>query len=141
MTISVWLRMAAVLSLLFAAGHSAGGVSLWSPPGETAVLQAMREFQFDAMGTNRSYLDFYLGFGRTISVYQLLQAAILWQLAGLAKKDPQAVRPVIAAFLLAGVAFTVLAWRYFFVLPVILNLALLVCLGAAFFVAGKGEKV
>jgi hypothetical protein len=85
MTASRWLRVAAVIMLLFAAGHTMGGRQAWSPIGETPVLQSMREFRFDAMGTSRSYLEFYLGFGYVISVLQFMQAVLLWQVAGLAR--------------------------------------------------------
>jgi len=74
MTPSVFLRSASVITLLFAAGHAMGAVDSWSPSGETAVLGAMRSFHFDVMGTTRTYLDFYLGFGLYITVLLLLQA-------------------------------------------------------------------
>jgi hypothetical protein len=63
MTTTLWLRISSVLSLLFAAGHTSGGLKNWSPMGENTVLQAMRTVRFDAMGANRSYFDFYMGFG------------------------------------------------------------------------------
>jgi hypothetical protein len=76
---SLALRIAAVTTLLFAIGHTVGGMQSWSPPGRTEVLDAMKSFHFDADGVSRSYLDFYLGFGFIISVYLFLQALLLWQ--------------------------------------------------------------
>jgi hypothetical protein len=134
---SLLLRIASILSLLFAAGHTSGGLSLWSPAGETEVLGAMRSFHFDALGTSRSYLAFYLGFGYMIGVYQLLQAVVLWQLASIAKTDAFRIRPLIGAFMLASIASAVLAWRFFFVVPIVCSIAIAVCLGLAFYLVGK----
>jgi len=131
MTPSVFLRSASVITLLFAAGHAMGAVDSWSPSGETAVLGAMRSFHFDVMGTTRTYLDFYLGFGLYITVLLLLQAILLWQLAAVAKKDPAIARPLIAAFLAAGVVGTFVIWRFIFIVPAAFSLACAACLVAA----------
>ena len=116
---SLLLRVASILTLLFAVGHSLGGLSLWSPAGETEVLGAMRSFHFDASGVSRTYLDFYLGFGFILSVYLLAQAIALWQLASLARTDANRVRPLIGTFFLASVASAFLSWRYIFLVPVV----------------------
>jgi hypothetical protein len=81
------LRITSIITLLFAAGHSLGGLESWSPVGENEVLKAMQSFRFDAEGVSRTYLDFYLGFGFILSVYLFLQAVLLWQLAALAKTE------------------------------------------------------
>lgn len=134
---SLLLRIASILTLLFAAGHTAGGLSFWSPAGETEVLSAMRSFRFDAGGISRTYLDFYLGFGFIIGVYLLIQAAALWQLASIAKSDALSARPLIGSFLLAPVASAVLSWRFIFVGPVVSFIVIAICLGLAFYAAGK----
>lgn len=134
---SLLLRIASILTLLLAAGHTAGGLSFWSPAGETEVLRAMRSFHFDAGGVSRTYLDFYLGFGFIIGVYLLMQAVAFWQLASIAKSDALRVRPLIGSFLLVSVASAVLSWRFIFVVPVVSFTAVAVCLGLAFYAAGK----
>ena len=134
------LRIASILSLFFAAGHSSGGFSHWSPAGETEVLRAMRSFHFDAMGVSRTYLDFYLGFGFTISVYMLLQTVVLWQLATIARSDASRIRPLIGGFLLASILSAAVAWRFIFFIPVVCSGAIAVCLGLAFYDAGKHES-
>ncbi len=138
---SLPLRVASVLTLLFAAGHTMGGLSSWSPAGETEVLRAMGSFHFDASGSSRTYLDFYLGFGFILSVYMLMQAVAFWQMASLAKTDASRVRPLIATFLLASVASAFLSWRYVFLIPVISFFVIAACLGVALFSAGKGADV
>src|SRR5262245_3325740 len=100
MAATLLLRIVSVISLVFTAGHSLGGLQEWSPMGENDVLKAMRAVRFDTMGANRSYLDFFLGFGWSISVAMLLQTMLLWQLAALAQRkrgprppDDRRIRP------------------------------------------------
>jgi hypothetical protein len=132
MTTTLLLRIAAVISLLFAAGHSRGGLRKWSPMGENEVLMAMREHQFDTMGVSRSYLDFFMGFGWSISVAMLLQTILLWQMASLARTNAVQVRPMIAAFAVATFATAVIAWRFIFPVPALFSIVLLVVLVAAY---------
>jgi hypothetical protein len=54
------------------------------------VLKAMREARFDTMGVSRSYLDFYLGFGYSLSVAELMLGVLLWQLAERARQHAPA---------------------------------------------------
>ena len=104
--------------------------------GDNAVLKAMREVRFDTMGVNRSYLDFYLGFGYSLAVAQAMLAALLWQLASLARTDASQVRPMIAVIAAATALTGFLAWRFIFPVPAFFSLALLVCLVVAFALTG-----
>ena len=135
MTTTLLLRIASVISLVFTAGHSLGGLRKWSPMGENDVLGAMTAVRFDTMGANRSYLDFFLGFGWSISVAMLVQTVLLWQLAALARPDPARVRPAIAAIALATLASGVIAWRLIFPVPTLFSGALVIALAAAYWVA------
>ena len=132
MTTTTLLRIASVISLVFTAGHSLGGLRKWSPMGENDVLKTMTAVRFDTMGANRSYLDFFLGFGWSLSVAMLLQTILLWQLGALAHPDPTRVRPMIAVFALATLMSGVIAWRFIFPVPALFSLALVIVLGAAY---------
>jgi hypothetical protein len=135
MTTTLFLRIAAVISLLYTVGHSAGGLQNWSPMGENDVLEAMRAVRFDTMGAQRSYFDFFLGFGWSISVAMTLQTILLWQLAGLAQPDPARVRPMIAVFALATLVSGVIAWQFIFPVPALFCGALVIVLAAAYWFA------
>jgi hypothetical protein len=135
MTTTLWLRLSALIALLFAAGHTLGGRKQWSPMGENAVLQAMRETRFQTMGVNRSYLDFYLGFGYSLSVSGFLLAVLLWQLAQLASSQALRVRPLIAVIAVATLASGIIAWRFIFPLPALFSLVLFGSLSVAFALA------
>jgi len=136
----IFLRIASIITLLYFAGHTSG--IPWTPdvgPGAVPVIEAMKGYSFDAMGSTRTYWDFYFGFGVIISLYVLLQSVVLWQLGSLAKTDALRVRPIIASFSVAFIVNTVLAWKYFFVLPVVMSVAILVCLALAFVTAGRSK--
>jgi hypothetical protein len=132
MTRTLLLRIASIISLLFTAGHSMGGLKKWSPMGDNEVLRSMTTVHFDAMGVNRSYLDFFMGFGWSITVAMFLQTVLLWQMASLARTNAAQVRPMIAAFALATLASAALAWRFLFPLPALFCLVLLAILVAAY---------
>lgn len=134
---SMMLRTASIITLLFATGHTLGGLQSWSPPGETEVLRAMRSFRFAADGVNRTYWDFYIGFGLMISVFLLAQSAVLWQLSGVSKRDAVLVRPILGVLLVSVVATAGLAWRFFFTVPLVLAVTIALSLGMALAVAPR----
>jgi hypothetical protein len=135
MTTRLWLRISSVITLLIAAGHTLGGLKYWSPMGENQVLKTMRETRFETMGVSRSYFDFYMGFGYSLSVAELMLAVLLWQLAAVARLNALGVRPMIAVVALATAASGVIAWLFILPVPALFLLALLASLTVAFVVA------
>jgi len=137
---SILLRIASIITLLYFAGHTSG--MPWTPgvgPGEMPVIEAMKSHSFDTMGSARTYWDFYIGFGVIISVYMLLQAVVLWQLATLAKSDAARLRPIIASFFVAFVVNAILAWKYFFAIPVVMTVVIAIVLALAFYAVGTSK--
>lgn len=140
LTPSLFLRIAAVITALYFAGHTAG--IPWTPatgPTEAPVLEAMKSQSFEAEGFTRTYWDFYFGFGVIISAFLLTQAIVLWQLAALARINPLQVRPVAATFLVAFLVNAALAWKYFFAVPVALAVLISLSLLAALALAGRAK--
>lgn len=131
LTTPVILRTASIVSVLCAAGHTLGGFQAWSPAGETDVLRAMRSFRFDAQGVTRTYWEFYIGFGVMISVFLLVQAVLLWQLAAMSRKDPVHVRPLLGTLLMCVAANAGLSWYFFFAAPVVFGIVIATTLAAA----------
>ena len=134
MTKTLLLRIASVISFLFAAGHSLGGLTDWSPMGDNEVLRAMKAVRFEAMGASRTYYDFYIGFGHSVSVAMLLQSVLLWQLATIAKAGTVSVRPMIGALIVGSAVNGLVAWLFIFPLAAAFSLVLTACLVAAFLV-------
>jgi hypothetical protein len=137
MNATLWLRVSAIISLLFTAGHFMGGLEHWSPMGDNPVLQSMRTVRFHVMGVDRSYLDFFLGFGHSLTVSLLLQSVLLWILGDAARTSASHVRSIIAAFAVAVAANGVIAWRYILPVPAFFSLALCATLVLAFFTARR----
>ena len=127
------LRTAAILILIHAILHTVGGMMSEPHRGvaEMAVLAAMKAYQFDVMGSMRSYWDFYFGFGMFATVAMTMEGVLLWQLSSLVSTDPDKARPMLVTLLLAVLAVTYLAWRYFFIAPLVFDIAIVACIGAA----------
>ena len=141
MSTTIWLRVSAVISILFTAGHFMGGTQNWSPIPDNPVLQSMRTVRFDVMGVNRTYLDFYVGFGHSLTVSLLLQSALLWMLGNMARTHAPLVRPMIAAFVVAVALTGVIAWRYILPVPAFFSLALCITLVMAYITAHRNAAV
>jgi len=109
-----------------------GGLQQWSPMGDNRVLRSMTDVRFNVMGANRSYLDFYMGLGWSISVLMLMQTILLWQLASLARTEPARLRPLIAVIALATAGGGLIAWRFILPIPALFSLVLAIVLGLAF---------
>jgi hypothetical protein len=63
MKASVFYRIAAVLLLFFAIGHTLGFREPEPAWGVASLLSSMRSIHFDVLGFNRSYWDFFVGAG------------------------------------------------------------------------------
>lgn len=135
MTTTLWLRISSVIAALFAAGHTLGGLKYWSPIADNPVLQSMRSFRFDTMGVSRTYLDFYMGFGYSLTVAQVMEAILLWQLSSLARTDAPRARPMVGVIALATLVGTIIAWRFILPIPAAFSLVLLASLAVAYVVA------
>jgi hypothetical protein len=135
-----FLRIAAVLTLLYCAGHSSGFP--WTPytsPEAMSVIDTMKGHSFEEQGFKGTYWDIYMGFGLVISVVLLLQAVVLWQVASIAKTDTMRVRPIVATFLIGFIINVGLAWKYFFIIPVVMAALIAVCLALALVLAKRSQ--
>jgi hypothetical protein len=131
---AILLRIASVLTLIHAFLHTAGGLLSAPTHGqdEINVLNTMRAFQFDFMGSMRSYWDFYFGFGLIVTLFLLLEAVLLWQVASLARSDADKARPFMLTLLAAFIAMMVLSLRFFFIAPLVVEGVIAVLIGVAY---------
>jgi hypothetical protein len=137
-TPTLWLRVAAGVAALYAAGHALGHP--WTAPHDLmaqGVTVAMQGVHFNAAGESRSYWDFYQGFGCAVSILLGLQAVLLWHLAGRARAGEN-FRFAALAHLVAYLSLAAVAYRYLFALPLWLALAVAGCLAAALLQPGRG---
>ena len=114
MNATVLYRIAAILFVLFAIGHTFGFLSFrpGSPEG-LAVLESMNRIRFDAGGRSASYGEWYRGFGLSITVSILFWALLSWHLGELARAAPQTIGALGWALFAVQAAGAVMAFLYF----------------------------
>lgn len=139
MKASTFYRIAAVLILLFAVGHTVGFLQHDPSWGVDSLLVSMKSIHFDLQGFRRSYWDFFVGFGLFVTVFLLFAAVLAWQLGGVAAETLARMRGIAWAFALCFVVITVLSWRYFFAIPIVFSFLITVCLILAAWLSAKVE--
>ena len=127
MSATTLLRIAAVIALLQGIAHATLIVFASPKHGadEAAVIDAMRSHRFNFLGAQRSYWEFYFGYALIAAVICLVETALFWQVAGF---GPEVIRAVAGIFIAFNLVHAALAWRYFFVTPIIPDLLITACL-------------
>ena len=137
MKASTFYRIAAVLLLLFAVGHTLGFRESDPEWGVEALLSSMRSIHFDVQGVKRTYWDLFVAAGFSVGIFYLFAAILAWQLGGLPVGRLALMRGTAWAFALAFAAITVVSWRFLFIIPVAFSISITVCLTAAAWLSAK----
>jgi hypothetical protein len=133
---TIFLRVAAVLTLIHAVLHTIGGVFGTPAPGLAAATDAvMRANHFQMMGVTRSYWEFLRGMGLGVTIFLTAESIVFWLVGGLAKEYAADLRPILWVFALAYLAFAVDSYMYFFSGPVITEILIAACLLGAIYTA------
>ena len=125
---SLFFRIASVLSLLFACGHTVGFRQTDPAWGVDTIVTSMKTVRFAIQGFNRSYWDFFVGFGFFLTVFLVFAAVLAWQLGSLTGPALASMRVSSWALTASFGAFAVLSWRYFFLAPLVLSMLICICL-------------
>src|SRR6185312_14400796 len=116
MTTSSLLRVTAIVALLQFAAH--GTLFVRAKPthgaGEIAVVQAMKDHQFDFGRAKRSYWDLYFGLGLETAYICLVEDILFWLLAGIAVVAPVAIKRLAMHLLAANLANAFLVTRFWY---------------------------
>ena len=137
MKASVFYRIAAVLLLLFAIGHTLDFRQSDPSWGVDGLLSSMRSIHFNLLGSNRSYWDLFEGNGFTVGVLFLFAAILAWQLAGLPPATLAQMRNTAWAFTLCFAVVTVVSWKYLFIVPIAFSLLVTLCLATAAWLSSR----
>ena len=137
MQASVFYRIAAVLLLLFALGHTLGFRQSDPKWGVNPLLGSMRSIHFDVQGFNRTYWDLFVAAGFSVGMFYLFAAILAWQLGGLPAATLALMRGTAWAFALCFAGITVVSWRYLFSTPIAFSIVITLCLTAAAWLSAK----
>lgn len=137
MRASIVYRIAAVLLVLFAAGHTLGFSQVEPEWGLDSLMASMRSTHFDADGFSRTYWDFFLATGYVSGLFYLFSAVLAWQLGGLPAAMLTRLRGVTWGFALCFAAITVVSWMHLFLIPIAFSAAVTLSLTLAAWLAGR----
>jgi hypothetical protein len=137
---TILFRIAAVLFVLFALGHTFGFLSFKPPTQEgQAVLESMNSVHFEMNGKIFSYGGFYRGFGLSATASMLFEAFLAWYLGRMARRGSPEVKAIGWAFFVWQIVGVVLAWMYFGIPPMVLSVLVMGLIGAGTWLAGSGS--
>jgi hypothetical protein len=134
---ALFYRIASVLLLLFAIGHTLGFRQNNPEWGAGSVIDMMQSIHFDAQGFSRTYWDFFSAFGLFFSVFLLLAAVLAWQLGGLPAETFARMRPTAWALAISFAAITALSFKYAFTTPIVFSTMITMCLIAGAWLSAK----
>jgi len=137
MKASLIYRVAAVLLLLFAIGHTLGFRQSDPQWGVDALLASMRSIHFDVQGFHRTYWDLFEAAGFSVGIFYVFAAILAWQLGGLPAETLARMRGIAWTFAICFAALTFVSWRYLFILPIVFAGGITVCLLAAAWLGSK----
>lgn len=141
MKASTFYRIAAVLLVLFAAGHTLGFRQTDPTWGVDALLSSMQSIHFDMQGFDRTYWDLFVAAGFSVGVFYLFAAILAWQLGGLPTATLALIRGTTWAFALCFAAITVVSLRYLFIIPIVFSIVITLCLTAAAWLSARQVSV
>ena len=131
MKASLFYRIAAVLLLLLAIGHTLGFRQSDPNWGVDTLVGSMRSIHFNVQGFSRTYWDLFLAAGFSVGLLFLFAAILAWQLGGLPPETLARMRRTAWAFAVCFAAIMLVSCRYLFVLPIVFSMLITVCLIAA----------
>src|ERR1700679_3952966 len=137
MKASPFYRIAAVLLLFFAVGHTLGFRQSDPTWGVDTLLGSMKSIHFEVQGFSRTYWDLFVAAGFSIGVFYFFAAILAWQLGGLPAETLALMRGTAWAFAGCFAAITVVSWRYLFILPIIFSVVITFCLTVAAWLSAK----
>lgn len=123
----LWFRVASILLLAFATGHTLGFLTFKAPTAEgQAVWASMNSVRIPMGKTSFTYANFYIGFGLFVSALFLLEAFLAWYAGRLAITYPPAAITLGSCLVVLQLFCLVLCWRYFGAIQVVFSVLTIV---------------
>ena len=138
MTAALLYRIASVVLVLYALGHTVGFSHIDPRWGIDAAINELRTKQIVIQGSRRTYFGFVLGFGYFCTTLMLFTALLAWELGGLPPATLAAMPVITWGFALSYLAATLVTVRYFFVAPITFSSLVTICLTLAAWLSRAG---
>ncbi len=139
MKASLFYRIASVLLVLFALGHTLGFRESDPKWGVDTLFGLMQSIHFDVQGFSRTYWDLFVAAGLSVGVFYFFAAILAWQLGGLPAETLSLMRGTVWAFAVCFAAITAVSWTYLFILPIVFSMVITVCLICSSMAVGEGN--
>lgn len=130
-------RIAAVLLVLFALGHTLGFRQSDPAWGIDPILGGMHSIHFDIQGFSRTYWDLFVAPGFTVGAFYLFVAVLAWQLGGLPVESLIAMRITLWALALCFAVITMVSWIHLFTIPIVLSALVTICLAGGAWLSAR----
>src|SRR5262249_23229075 len=142
MTATLLYRIAAVVLLLFAVGHTLGFLKFRPRNADgAAVFDSMNSVRLQVGNGKLTYGGFYRGFGLFCTLYLLFAAYLAWHLGSLAHSNPQAVGSLGWTFFALQLLSIVVSWLYFLPPPAMFSALLAVLTGWAAWLVSAASRL
>lgn len=132
---SLFYRIASILLILFDLGHTLGFRQADPKWGIDSLIQSMRSVHFNAIGSERTYWDLFVGFGLFVTALMVLASVIAGQLGSFQRQRlrvcalARGIRSLLASSLFLSCLFLLV--------QVIFSIAILVCPTLAAWLSGN----
>ena len=137
MRASLFYRIGSVLLVLFTLGHTVGFRQKTGVADADTVATLMRSIRFTVQGSQRTYWDFYVGFGLFVTVFLLFSAVLSWQLSRLSQEILAKIPAATWGLAICFVSVTILSWNYFCIAPGVFSTLITVCLVAGAWLSNR----
>jgi hypothetical protein len=131
MRASILYRIASILILLFAVGHTLGFRQTDPAWGIDQTLAVLKRTTFPIQGFERTYYGFYVGAGFLVGLVMFFTAVVTWQLSRLPEATLVQLPWITWGLVVCYAGSLILSCRYFFAFPVIFSAVIFLCLAAA----------
>ena len=128
----LWFRIASILLLIFAAGHTLGFLTFKAPtPDGQAVWSSMNSVRLPMGKSSFTYGNFYIGFGLFVSALFILEAFLAWYCGQLVSQYLAGAIVLGWSLFILQLVCLALSWRYFGGIQVIMSLLTVVTVSVA----------
>lgn len=128
----LWFRIASVLLLIFAAGHTVGFLTFKAAtPDGQEVWSTMNNVRLPMGKSSFTYGNFYIGFGLFVSALFILEAFLAWYCGRLVSQYSAGAITLGWCLFVLQLVCLALSWRYFGGIQIVMSLLTVVTVSVA----------